>query len=57
MSHGFGADQGEDDVVILLTLEPVHCCHLRRHTNTFMIKHTHIHIKDSGRENEGMHLR
>lgn len=30
VSHGFGADQREDDVVVLLTLEPVHRRHLRR---------------------------
>lgn len=33
VSHGFGADQREDDVIVLLTLEPVHCCHLQRNTN------------------------
>lgn len=30
VSHGFGADQREDDVVVLLTLEPVHRCHLHK---------------------------
>lgn len=30
MSYGFGAHQGEDDVVILLTLKPVHCCYLQK---------------------------
>lgn len=33
VSHGFGADQWEDDVIVLLTLEPVDCCHLQRNTN------------------------
>lgn len=40
VSHGFSADQREDDVVVLLTLEPVDCCHLHGHTNT------HRNIKD-----------
>lgn len=30
VSHGFGADQREDDVVVLLTLEPVHRRHLHQ---------------------------
>lgn len=30
VSHGFGADQREDDVVVLLTLESVHRCHLHQ---------------------------
>lgn len=34
MSHGFSADQREDDVVVLLTLEPVDRRHLHGHTNT-----------------------
>lgn len=34
VSHGFSADQREDDVVVLLTLEPVDRRHLRGHTNT-----------------------
>lgn len=38
MSHGFGADQRQDDVVVLLTLEPVHRCHL--HKKEMMSKHT-----------------
>lgn len=29
MSYGSGADQREDDVIVLLTLEPVHCGHLQ----------------------------
>lgn len=40
MSHGFSADQREDDVVVLLTLEPVDRRHLHGHTNT------HRNIKD-----------
>lgn len=30
MSYSFGAHQREDDVVILLTLKPVHCCYLQK---------------------------
>ena len=33
VSHGFGADQWEDDVIILLTLESVDCCHLQINAN------------------------
>lgn len=40
VSHGFGADQWEDDVIVLLALEPVDCCHLQRNTNV------HGNIKD-----------
>lgn len=40
VSNGFGADQWEDDVIVLLALEPVDCCHLQRNTNV------HGNIKD-----------
>lgn len=43
MSHGFGADQREDDVVILLTLEPVNCRHLQGQTEMFVTQHTATH--------------
>lgn len=35
MSYSFGAHQREDDVVILLTLKPVHCSYLKKEHPSF----------------------
>lgn len=42
--HGFGADQREDDVVVLLTLEPVHRRHLRENMPGLHTRATRLRV-------------
>lgn len=49
MTHSFGPDQREDDVVVLLTLESVHCCNLHSHKHNHYLMNkctnTHKHLR------------
>lgn len=43
MSHSFSSDQWEDDIIILLTLKSVNCCHLHQDINTLAMLKPEMH--------------